>query len=260
MKIAAWNINSIRARLDRLLAWFQKVEPDVVCLQETKVTYEVFPFEPIREAGYHAAVYGQKTYNGVAILSRTEPTRVQRGMGDEVEDPQARFLAAEVAGIQVISAYVPNGQVVGTEPYGYKLQWLQRVRGFLDSHFTPATPLVVCGDLNIARDDKDVARPAEWAESVLFHPTSRRALEELLGWGLVDVFRQQHPEGGQYSWWDYQALAFPRNDGLRLDYILATKPLAVRCTGAEIDREERKGKKPSDHAPVVAIFEQQAHE
>lgn len=254
MNIATWNINSVRARLDRLLAWLRKAQPDVLCLQETKVTDDKFPYDPIREVGYHAAVFGQKSYNGVAILSRSEPTRVHRGMGDEVEDPQARFLVVEVEGLQVVSVYVPNGQMVGTEPYGYKLRWLQRMRGFLDRHFTPATPLVVCGDLNIARDEKDVARPDAWANSVLFHPTSREALEELLAWGLVDVFRQQHPEGGQYSWWDYQALSFPRNDGLRLDYVLATEPLAQGCTAADIDREERKGKKPSDHAPVIASF------
>jgi exodeoxyribonuclease-3 len=256
MKIATWNINSIRARLERLLAWLQKVQPDVLCLQEIKVTDDKFPFEAIREAGYRAAVYGQKTYNGVAILSRTDATQVQRGMGDGVEDLQARFLAAEVQGVQVVSVYVPNGQIVGTEPYGYKLRWLKRLRAFLDRRFTPATPLVVCGDLNIARDEKDVARPAAWAESVLFHPTSRAALEELLGWGLVDVFRQRHPEGGLYSWWDYQALSFPRNDGLRLDYILATAPLASRSASAEIDRDERKGQKPSDHAPVTATFQE----
>jgi exodeoxyribonuclease-3 len=255
MKIATWNINSIRARLDRLLAWLQRVQSEVLCLQETKVTDDKFPFEPIRDAGYHATVFGQKAYNGVAILSRTEPTQIQRGMGGEVDDPQARFLAAEVEGIQVVSMYVPNGQIVGAAAYDYKLQWLQRVRGFLDRHFTTATPLMVCGDLNIARDEKDVARPDAWASSVLFHPTSRAALEELLAWGLVDVFRQQHPEGGQYSWWDYQALAFPRNNGLRLDYILATAPLARHCIAAEIDREERKGKKPSDHAPVVVSIE-----
>ena len=255
MKIATWNVNSVRARLERLLTWLQKVQPDIVCLQELKAKEDVFPYEAIREAGYHAAVYGQKTFNGVGILSRTEPQNVVRGMDDGVDDPQARFLAAQVGEIQVLSAYVPNGQVVGSEPYAYKLDWLRRLRAFLDRHFTPETPLVLCGDFNVARDERDVADPAAWEETVLYHPTSRAALEELLAWGLVDVHRQQHPEGKLYSWWDYQALAFPRNQGLRLDYIFATAPLASRCTSAEIDHQERKGEKPSDHAPVVAEFE-----
>jgi exodeoxyribonuclease III len=252
MKIATWNVNSVRARLDRLLAWLSRVEPDILCLQELKARDDAFPREEIRKAGYHAAVYGQKTFNGVAILSRSESQNVCRGMDDDVEDPQARLIAAEAGGIHVISAYIPNGQCVGTSPYAYKLDWLRRLRAFLERHFTPEMPVVVCGDFNVARDERDVADPATWAETVLYHPTSRAALEELLAWGLVDVHRQQHPEGGFYSWWDYRALAFPRNDGLRLDYIFATAPLAVRCTSAEIDRQERKGEKPSDHAPMIA--------
>lgn len=260
MKIATWNVNSIRSRLERLLAWLRKTQPDVLYLQELKATEDVFPYEAIRQAGYHAAVFGQKTYNGVAILSRIEPSHIERGLGDGEEDPQARFLLAEIGGIHAISVYVPNGQVVGSEPYAYKLRWLTRLRAFLEKRFTPTTPVVICGDFNVARDEKDVARPDVWASSVLFHPTSRAALEQFLAWGLMDVFRQRHPEGGQYSWWDYRMLAFPKNDGLRLDYILATGPLADRCTAAEIDREERKGEKPSDHAPVLAIFtEPDAH-
>jgi exodeoxyribonuclease III len=254
MKIATWNVNSVRARLDRLLAWLERTQPDVVCLQELKAKEEAFPHDAIREAGYHAAVYGQRTFNGVGILSRIEPQNVLRGMNDGVDDPQARFLAARVGELQVLSTYVPNGQVVGSEAYAYKLDWLRRLRAFLERHFTPETPLVLCGDFNVARDDRDVASPAVWAETVLFHPTSRAVLEELLSWGLVDVLRQQHPEGGLYSWWDYRMLAFPKNDGLRLDYVFATQSLASRCTSAEIDREERKGEKPSDHAPVVATL------
>lgn len=255
MKIATWNVNSVRARLVRLLAWLERTQPDIVCLQELKARDDAFPYEAIREAGYHAAVYGQRTFNGVGILSRAEPTSILRGMDDGVEDPQARFLAAQVGDVQVISAYVPNGQVVGSAQYAYKLEWLRRLRAFLEERSTPANPLIVCGDFNVARDEKDVASPAAWKESVLFHPTSRTALEEVLSWGLVDVLRQQHPQGGLYSWWDYRMLAFPKNDGLRLDYLFATAPLADRCASAEIDRQERKGEKPSDHAPVVAVFD-----
>ncbi len=222
MKIATWNVNSVRARLDRLLAWLQKHQPDILCLQELKTREETFPNEAIREVGYHAAVFGQKTFNGVGILSRIEPQNVRQGMNDDVEDPQARFLAAQVGEIQVISAYVPNGQVVGSAHYAYKLDWLRRLRAFMEKEFTPQTPLVVCGDFNVARDELDVANPAAWEETILYHPTSRAALEGLLGWGLVDVLRQQHPEGHLYSWWDYRMLAFPKNDGLRLDYIFAS--------------------------------------
>ena len=139
--------------------------------------------------------------------------------------------------------------------YTYKLDWLRRLRAFLEKNFTPQTPLVICGDFNVARNALDVADPAVWEETVLYHPTSRTALEELLSWGLVDVFRQQHAEGGLYSWWDYRMLAFPKNDGLRLDYIFATPSLAAHCTASEIDRQERKGEKPSDHAPVIADFD-----
>ncbi len=256
MKIATWNVNSIRARLERLLAWLQRTQPDIVCLQELKARDDAFPYDAIREAGYHMAVFGQRTFNGVGILSRIEPQNVRRGMDDGDDDPQARFLAAEVGGIQVITAYIPNGQVVGSEQYAYKLDWLRRLRAFLTRHFTPDTPLVLCGDFNVARDQRDVADPAAWEETVLYHPTSRAALEELLGWGLVDVFRQRHAEGGLYSWWDYRMLAFPKNQGLRLDYVFATSPLARCCTSANVDRQERKGEKPSDHAPVIAVFDE----
>ncbi len=255
MKIATWNVNSVRARLDRLVAWLRSAEPDVVCLQELKSPEAAFPHDAIRAAGYHAAVYGQPTYNGVGILSRVEPRRVVRGMGDGVEDAQARFLAAQVGDIEVLSAYVPNGQVVGSPQYAFKLDWLRRLRAFLDRHYTPETPLVLCGDFNVARDERDVADPVAWGPSVLYHPSSRAALEELLDWGLVDVFREQHPEGGLYSWWDYRNLAFPRNNGLRLDYLFATRALAGHCKAAAIDRAERKGPKPSDHAPVIAEFD-----
>ena len=255
MKIATWNVNSVRARLERLLAWLQRVQPDILCLQELKTQDVAFPHDAIRQAGYLAAVFGQKTFNGVGILSRIEPRNAQQGMDDGAEDPQARFLTAQVGEIHVISGYIPNGQVVGSAHYACKLDWLRRLRAFLEKHFTPQTPLVVCGDFNVARDELDVADPAAWEESVLYHPTSRAALKELLSWGLVDVHRQHHPEGRLYSWWDYRMLAFPKNNGLRLDYVFATQSLAARCTSAEIDRQERKGAKPSDHAPVIAVFD-----
>ena len=255
MKIAAWNVNSIRSRLERFLRWQEKASPDVVCLQELKAVQDAFPYEAIREAGYHAAVHGQKTYNGVAILSRSKPVNVQCGMDDDVEDPQARLVAAEIDGVHVISAYVPNGQSVGSEKYAYKLEWLRRLRRQLDQRFDHSAPLILCGDINVAPDDLDVANPEKWAASVLCHEDARGALEHVVQWGLTDVFRKHNPEGGFYSWWDYRMLGFPKNDGLRIDHIFASAPMAKCCVSAEIDREERKGEKPSDHAPVVAVFE-----
>lgn len=255
MIVATWNVNSIRARQERLVSWLERVQPDVVCLQELKGVDEAFPIEAIRAAGYHAAVFGQKTYNGVAILSKTEPAGIVRGFQDGGDDPHARLIAAKVGDVQVVCGYFPNGQAVGTEAYAGKLAWMGRLRAYLERGYSPSKPLVLCGDFNVAPDETDVARPMAWAESVLCHGDSRAALEKILAWGLVDVFRQHHPEGGLYSWWDYQRLAFPKNDGLRIDHIYATQPLADRCVRAEIDRQERKGPKPSDHAPVIAVFE-----
>ncbi|MEA1949838.1 MAG: exodeoxyribonuclease III [Planctomycetota bacterium] len=253
MKIASWNVNSVKARLDRLVAWLKSARPDVLCLQELKTQEDSFPFESLEEAGYHAAAYGQKTYNGVAILSREKPGNVQRGFGDN--DPQARIIAATVAGLRVVSVYVPNGQEIGSDKHAYKLRWLERFAEYLEKNYTPRKQLLVCGDFNIAPDDIDVARPDAWADSVLCDPAGRAAVEKIRAWGLVDVFRCRHPDTAAYSWWDYRRLAFPKNDGIRLDYILATSRLAKKCTTATIDRDARKGEKPSDHTPVVAVFD-----
>ena len=252
MKIATWNVNSIRSRLERLLDVLQRHQPDVLCLQELKGTEDVFPFEAIQSAGYHAAVHGQKTYNGVAILSRTEPTDVHKGLG---RDPQARLIAATIDSVRVVSVYVPNGREVGCEHWDYKLDWLKKLRAWLKRTAKPTDRVAVCGDFNVAPRDTDAANPADWAESVLCHPDVRKAFDSLCGFPLVDVFAAQHPDGGVYSWWDYRRLAFPKNNGLRLDHILATGPLAAVCTSAEIDRDERNGEKPADHAPVLATFD-----
>ncbi len=258
MKIATWNINSIRARVERLRRWLQREQPDVLCLQETKALPDQFPHEALREVGFHAAVHGQKTYNGVAILSRLEPQHVIMGMGGADEDPQARLISAEICGVRILSAYFPNGRKVGTEEYSYKLEWMHRLRQFLENTSSPSDPLILTGDFNVATQDRDVAHPEEWRGSVLCHDSARGALNEISEWGLVDVFAQLHPDGGLYSWWDYRMLAFPKNHGLRIDHIFATRLLSERCTSARIDREERKKgevEKPSDHAPVLAEFD-----
>jgi exodeoxyribonuclease-3 len=254
MFIATWNVNSIRARATRLLEWLALRQPDIVCLQELKVSDEEFPAEVLHGAGYHAAVCAQKTYNGVAILSRTKPKDVHRGLGDSQLDDEARLIAATVKGMRIVCAYVPNGDVVGSQKYDRKRDWLAALRDYLHQYDLKAERLVLCGDLNIAPAEIDVAQPELWGKSVLFHPDMREEFQQLLDIGLVDVFRMQHPDEREYSWWDYQFQAFPRNHGLRIDHILATKPAAKRCTAASIDREARAGSRPSDHAPVLAEF------
>ena len=251
MKLATWNVNSVRAREERLVRWLTEHRPDVLCLQELKVTEDAFPTLAIRSLGYHAVVHGQKTYNGVAILSRKEPSAVERGFGDGGDDSQARLVSASVDGVRVASAYVPNGAEVGSDKWAYKLQWMKRLRGWLDRRYPRSDLVAVCGDFNVAPEARDVCDPAGWEASVLFHPEARAALEHVRAWGLVDAFRLHHEEPGLYSWWDYRMLAFPKNQGLRIDHVLLSEPLAARCTGALIDRDERKGKQPSDHAPVV---------
>ncbi|MCC6641700.1 MAG: exodeoxyribonuclease III [Deltaproteobacteria bacterium] len=254
MRVATWNVNSVRARLPRLLAWLEATRPDVLCLQEIKVETAKFPAETLAAAGYHAAVNGQRTYHGVAILSREPALDVAAGLRDGGDDAQARLVSARIGGVRVLSAYVPNGGEVGSEKFAFKLAWLERLRAHLAATASAQEPLVLCGDLNVAPEDRDVAHPEAWADTVLCHADVRTALRRVMDWGLVDTFRLHHVDGGFYSWWDYRQLAFPRNDGLRIDHILATAPLAKRCTAASIDREARKGAQPSDHVPVLAEF------
>ena len=254
MKLATWNVNSIRARVERVIPWLEANAPDVLCMQELKVEEDKFPFEPFRAAGYEVVLACQKTYNGVAIAARSKPSDVRFGLDDGVSDPQARLVSASIDGVRVMSAYVPNGQAVGTDKYEYKLQWMERLLRDLEAHYDRAAPMVICGDFNVAPEDKDVHDPVAWASETLFHVDARQRLEQIRAWGLVDLFRLHHWEAGYYSWWDYQMLAFPKNRGLRIDHIFATEPLARRCDGCWIDRDARKGQKPSDHAPVVATF------
>ena len=255
MKLATWNVNSVRAREERLRRWLAKAQPDIVCLQELKTIDDGFPADAIRAAGYHAAVYGQKTYNGVAVLARGEPASPERGFGDGAEDPAARLLAVRLGELHVVSAYVPNGGVVGSDKWAYKLDWLGRLRAWLDRRFAKTDLVALCGDFNVAPEPRDVCDPDAWAASVLYHPEARAALEHVKAWGLVDAFRMHCPDAGHYSWWDYRMLAFPRNQGLRIDHVLLSEPLAARCSSAVIQRNERKGQQPSDHVPVVVELE-----
>ena len=255
MRIATWNVNSVKAREARVLGWLGQHRPDVLCLQELKTTDEHYPADAVRAEGYESAVFGQKAFNGVALVSPHPIREVRKGL--ENDDPQARLIGGVVGAITVYSAYFPNGRKVGTEAWDYKLAWIGRLLELLEERHDPGDPVVLTGDFNVAPDDLDAEDPEKWAPSVLCHPDVRRALEGLRDWGFVDVVRKHNPEGRLYSWWDYRQLAFPRNDGLRIDHIFATMPVAEVSTGAWIDRNQRKGRKtdiPSDHAPVVADF------
>jgi exodeoxyribonuclease-3 len=250
MKIATWNVNSVRARQERLLEWLRTRKPDILCLQELKCTDADFPTDAVREVGYHAAIHGQKTYNGVAILAKEEPRDVVKGLSDGVDDTHARLIAATVGGIRVVSAYAPNGQSVDSEQYHYKLQWYERLRRYLDTRHQPGEPLVLGGDWNVAPTDLDTYDPKEWEGQTLFTAKEKAALQRVCDFGLKDSFRQLYPDVQKFSWWDYRMLAFPKNRGLRIDHLYVTAPLVPRLVQVDVDREERKGKQPSDHAPV----------
>jgi exodeoxyribonuclease-3 len=251
VKLASWNVNSIRARLDRVVEWLDRVGPDVLCMQETKVGDELFPLEPFRSRGYHAAIFGQKTYNGVAIVARSPLEGVVRGFPGDSETA-SRLIAATVGGVRVVNVYVPNGRSVDSPHFALKLEWLRRLRRYLDETTRADERVAVCGDFNVAPEDRDVYDPVALRNQVHCHPEERKALAEVVAFGLVDVLRRRRPEAGLYTWWDYRQGAFHRNRGLRIDQIWMSEPLAARCTAVAIDREARKGKQPSDHAPVIA--------
>lgn len=255
MKVAAWNVNGVRARLERLVAWLDACAPDVVCLQETKVRDDEFPHAELRARGWHAVTWGQPAFNGVAVLARGPIDGVGAGFRDGGDDDEARFLDARAGGLRVLCCYVPNGREVGSEHFARKLEWLARLRRYLDARCAPDEPLVVCGDMNVAPEPLDVHDPAAWEGQVLCHPDERAALARVVEWGLHDAVRRLHPGEAIYSWWDYRRLAFANDRGLRIDHVLVTRPLAERLREASVDRDERKGKLPSDHAPVMATFE-----
>ncbi|MGB8329265.1 MAG: exodeoxyribonuclease III [Polyangiales bacterium] len=252
MKVATWNVNSIRARGQHVVDWLDAARPDVLCLQELKVTEADFPYDEVRDCGYEAAVFGQKTYNGVAILSRRSISNVVRGLDDGEDDPQARLISGEVDGITILSAYFPNGGDVGSDKFEYKLRWIERLRQTLVNRFDPETDQVaLCGDFNVAPEDDDIGKPEEWRSSVLACDAAREALRSLTTFGLYDAVRPFHPNGGVFSWWDYRGSGFERGNGLRIDHIFCTKKLAERTIGAAVHREERARTSPSDHAPVM---------
>ena len=254
MKLVTWNVNSVRVRLPRLMAMLDRHRPEIVCLQELKCVDEQFPRAPLIEIGYQLETFGQKTYNGVAILARGPIENVVRGMQDGDPDTAARMIAGTVRGVRVVNVYVPNGQEVGSEKFIYKLRWLERLETWLRGWAAPMDSLVMCGDFNVAPEDRDVGFPDKWRGQVLFHPDEHARLGQICGFGLVDALRLHSQEAGLHTWWDYRGGAFHKGDGLRIDLVLVSQPMAERCESVEIDREERKGEGPSDHAPVVVTF------
>jgi len=253
LKIASWNVNSLNVRLPHVLAWCDVARPDVLALQETKLPDERFPGQDLLEAGYHSIFSGQKTYNGVAILSRrvaVDPVTDIPGL----EDPQRRILAATVGDVRIVNLYVVNGSEVGSEKFEYKQHWLERVTAWLATELEQHKNVIVLGDFNIAPDDRDVYDPEGWHEKILCSTPERQALEGILSLGLKDTFRLFEQEERTWSWWDYRMNMFRRKLGLRIDLVLASEAMADRCGASYIDIEPRRQERPSDHAPAVAEF------
>ena len=253
MKIATWNVNSLKVRLPQVLDWLAATQPDVLCLQETKLTDANFPAAEIEASGYNVVYSGQKTYNGVAIISRE--------MADDIitdvpglEDPQRRILGATIGSVRVLDLYVVNGQEVGSEKFAHKLHWLEQVTNHIRQELKQHQRLVVLGDFNIAPDDRDVHDPEAWHERILCSTPERTALQKILDLGMADTFRLFEQDDNSFSWWDYRAAAFRRNRGLRIDLILASPALTETCLACHIDKEPRGLERPSDHTPVVAEF------
>lgn len=252
-KIATWNVNSIRVRLEQVLGWLAEEAPDVLAVQETKTVDGGFPAAAFAEIGYRAAFAGEKTYNGVALLSKLPAEDIATDLPGSA-DSQRRLLAARYGAMSVVNVYVPNGSEVGSDKYRYKLAWLARFDAYVRSCLAAGAPLIVLGDFNIAPEDRDVHDPALWEGQVLVSPAERAALRRLVEAGVADTFRLFEQEARTFSWWDYRALAFRRNHGLRIDLILASPSLAALCTSCRIDKAPRRHPKPSDHTPVVAEF------
>ena len=254
MKLATFNTNSIRARLSIILAWLEREQPDVLCLQETKVQDKDFPVEPFSEAGYRAVFKGQKSYNGVAILSKSRPGDIRLDLYD-AGDEQARFISATIEKIPVINVYVPQGFEVGSEKFDYKLGWLADLLSHIKKNYDPAQPVLLAGDFNVVLEDRDVYDPESFRGGVCFHPDEQAILRKFFDWGFVDIFRRHEKRGGHYTFWDYRIPnGLKRKMGWRIDYILATGPLAEKSRGCRIDAEARLLEKPSDHTFLTAEF------
>jgi exodeoxyribonuclease-3 len=256
MKIATFNANSIRARMEPILAWLAQHRPDALCIQETKVQDAEFPRAPLEAAGWHVAFCGEKSYNGVALITKQPATDVRFGFDDGAQADPTRLVCAQVGGVTIINTYVPQGRELTHPMFAYKLEWFRRLRRYFDRHFKPTGKVLWCGDLNVAATPQDVHSPELYEDHVCFHPDVRREFAATCEWGLTDVFRKFHPEPGRYSFFDYRTInAVKRNIGWRLDYLLASPALAARATAADIDLGPRQQPKASDHTPVWAEFD-----
>lgn len=254
MKVASWNVNSLRVRLPQMLEWLAANPVDVLGIQETKLTDDLFPLAQLQDVGYHVRASGQKTYNGVALLSRHPLEDVLLELPG-FDDPQRRFIAATSGGVRHVNVYVPNGQAVGSDKYHYKLRWLEALHDFLQAELARHPRLVLMGDFNIAPEDRDVHDPVAWKDQVLCSVPERQALQRLLGLGLADTFRLFEQPEASFSWWDYRQAGFRRNLGLRIDLVLVSPALRGHCRVSRVDVTPRRAERPSDHAPVVAEFE-----
>jgi exodeoxyribonuclease-3 len=254
MKIATWNVNSLRVRLPQLQQWLEANPVDVIALQETKLPDADFPVAALEALGYRSVYSGQKTYNGVAILSRHEIMAPTPGLTD-FEDPQRRVLAASIGAVRIVDVYIPNGQTVASDKYLYKLSWLKALHAYLKSELARHPKLVLLGDFNVAPEDRDVHDPKAWEGSVLVSAPERAAVAEIQALGLIDLFRQFDQPPKIFSWWDYRQGAYRRNNGLRIDLILGTDAIRRSCVACSVDREPRAWERPSDHAPCIATFD-----
>lgn len=253
MKIASWNVNSLRVRLEHVLKWLESAQPDILVLQETKMTDDQFPEQAIRDAGYEVVYNGQKTYNGVAVLSKKPSSNVLFDLPG-LEDPQRRIVAAQIGDLQVLNLYVVNGSEVGSEKFAYKLDWLEKVTQWVETQLKSHQKFIILGDFNIAPTDRDVHNPKSWHEKILCSTPERNALQKLLNLGFVDSFRLFEQEDEIWSWWDYRSGGLENNKGLRIDLILSSTLLAEQCTHCYVDKVPRTWERPSDHAPVVAEY------
>ncbi len=258
MKITTWNVNGLRARLTHVVDFLRDHAPDVLCLQETKVQDELFPREPLEDEGYNVEIFGQKGYNGVAILSRAPLEDVQRGLPDDPPDAEKRVIGAIAGEFMVLNLYVPNGQEVGGDKYRFKLDWFRRLRTFLDRRYATDEHVVLVGDFNVALEDRDVHDPVWWHEKILCSTPERQAMRSVMAFGLDDALRRHHPEAGIYTWWHYMAGAAFKDDGLRIDYVLTSPPASARLRDVIVHKELRTKKSPSDHVPVTAVFADEA--
>jgi exodeoxyribonuclease III len=254
MLIATWNVNSILARMPLVLRWLDAVKPDVVCMQETKCTDDKFPALVFQERGYQCQLFGQQSYNGVAILSRCACETTHRGYPGDDPTAQSRLITSTVEGIQIVNVYIPNGQAVGSEKYEMKLGWMRRLREFFDQNYDASNPVLLCGDFNVAPEERDVHDVRLWQGRIMFSEQERATLQNIKDWGFKDAYRLHNEEGGKFTWWDYRAGMFRRNMGLRIDHVWITEPLVSRSVRTWIDMEPRTWEKPSDHAPVLAEF------